>query len=116
MNTRGLRGATTVTENKRELIIAATKELLLKISDENKLVIEDIAAIHFSLTHDLNAEFPAVAARELGWNDTPLLCMSEINVPKSLPRCIRVLLLINTDKSAKEIKHIYLRDAVGLRR
>ena len=116
MKTRGIRGATTVDENTKEAILTATKELLLQIAKENKLSIDDVAAVHFSLTDDLDAEFPAAAAREIGWNDTPLLCMKEINVPTSLPKCIRVLLFVNTDKSSKDIKHIYLRRAVNLRR
>lgn len=116
MPIRGIRGATTVDSNTREEIVSATKELLLEIKEKNQLKVEEIASIIFSATRDLNAEFPAVSARELGWNDTPLLCTLEIDVPGSLPKCIRVLLLLNTEKEQKEINHIYLREAVSLRR
>ena len=112
----GVRGATSVGSNTKEAILDATKELLSKMLSENNFMVDEIASIIFSATKDLNAEFPAVAARELGWNDTPLLCTNEIDVPGSLPRCIRVLLHVNTDKNPREIKHIYLKDAQKLRR
>ncbi len=116
MSIRGIRGATTVANNNKEEIIAATRELLSEIEKKNQLKIEEIASVIFSTTKDLNAEFPAAAARELGWNETPLLCTCEIDVPKSLPTCIRILLLVNSDKKQNEMKHIYLREAVNLRR
>lgn len=116
MPIRGIRGATTVANNKKEEIIAATRELLSEIEKKNQLNIGEIASAIFSSTKDLNAEFPAVAARELGWNETPLLCTREIDVPGSLPKCIRILLLVNSDKKQNEVKHIYLREAVNLRR
>ena len=116
MPLRGIRGATSVTSNTKEEIISATKELLEEIAKANQLKIEEIASIIFTVTKDLNAEFPATAARELGWKDTPLLCACEIDVPKSLPKCIRVLLHVNTEKKQKEIKHIYLKEAQTLRR
>lgn len=116
MSIRGIRGATTTKNNSKEEILDATKELLQEILKKNQLKIEDIASIIFTTTKDLNAEFPAVAARELGWNDTPLLCTREIDVPKSLAKCIRILLLVNSNKEQKEIQHVYLREAVNLRR
>jgi len=116
MQTRGVRGATTVNKNSKAEIISATKELLSEIIKANALNIDDIASIIFTTTKDLNAEFPAVAARELGWNDTPLLCAKEIEVPGSLAKCIRVLLQVNSTKKPSEIKHIYLNQAVNLRR
>lgn len=116
MALRGIRGAITVKDNTHQEIVAATKQLLTKIISANKLRIEDIASVIFSVTKDLNATFPAVAARELGWNDTPLLCTYEIEVPGSLSKCVRVLLHVNTDKSQKEMKHVYLRGAKNLRR
>ncbi|MFH1387026.1 MAG: chorismate mutase [bacterium] len=116
MAVRGIRGATTVAKNDKAEIISATRELLQKIVADNVLKIEDIASILFSSTDGLNAEFPAVAARELGWSDTALLCMKEINVPGSLPNCIRILLHVNSDQPQKEIKNVYLREAVNLRR
>lgn len=112
---RGLRGATTADANTRASILAATKELLLALVRENDVPVEDIASIIFTTTPDLNAEFPALAARELGWTQTPLLCATEIDVPGSTPRCIRVLMHINTPKRQDELKHVYLRGAVGLR-
>ncbi len=102
--------------NNKEEVMGATRELLAKILSENKFQIEEVASILFTVTDGLNAGFPAEAARELGWNDVPLLCLREIDVPGSLSNCIRVLLHVNTDKKQKEMKHIYLREAVNLRR
>lgn len=116
MALRGIRGATTVVMNSKEEIVNATKELLSKMLEENKFQTEEIASIIFSVTDGLNAEFPAVAARELGWNDVPLLCVREIDVPGSLTNCIRILLHVNTEKKQKDMKHVYLREAVNLRR
>jgi chorismate mutase len=116
MNLRGIRGATTVSNNTQEEILSATKELLSEILLANKIKVEDIASVIFTATRDLNAEFPALAARQLGWEETPLLCAVEIDVPKSLKKCIRVLLQVNTDKAQRDIKHVYLKEAVKLRR
>lgn len=116
MALRGIRGATTITLNTKEEVISATKELLAELVKENNLPIEEIASILFSSTKDLNAEFPAVAARELGWHATPLLCMQEIDVPGSLPNCIRILICFNTEKEQNAMQHVYLREAVNLRR
>jgi chorismate mutase len=113
---RGIRGATTVAKNDKAEIVAATKELLQKLVADNGLAVDTIASALFSSTAGLNAEFPAVAAREIGWNDTALLCMQEIDVPGSLANCIRVLLLVNTEQKPPELKHVYLRAAVNLRR
>lgn len=112
---RGIRGATTAAENTREAILEATREMIQHIVAANGLLPEDIASATFTTTADLDAEFPAVAARELGWTDTALMCGHEMNVPGSLARCIRVLVHWNTTHSAKEIKHVYLRGARGLR-
>ncbi len=112
---RGIRGAITVERNSAEEIVAATRELLTAIIKENSINIEDIASAFFTVTADLNTGFPATAAREIGWKYVPLLCTTEINVPGGLGKCIRVLVHVNTQKSQKEIKHIYLRDAVQLR-
>lgn len=116
MKTRGVRGAITVKANTREEIVSATKELLGELVKANQLAVEDIAAIIFTVTQDLNADFPAVAARELGWNDTALMCAREIDVPGSLPKCIRVLVLANLDVAQAAVKNVYLREAVNLRR
>lgn len=115
MKCRGIRGATTVDANTREDLLAATRELLQQMVDANGVQEEDVACILFTTTSDLNAEFPAAAARELGLSHAPLLCSHEIDVPGSLPMCLRVLLLFNTEKSAEEIDHIYIRGAKNLR-
>ncbi|MDA8226906.1 MAG: chorismate mutase [Desulfitobacterium hafniense] len=113
---RGIRGAITVSENTREQIREATQELLKAIVVENKLNLEDIASAFFTVTADLNADFPASSAREIGWHSVPLICSTEIPVPGSIERCIRVLLHVNTDISQREIKHIFLREAASLRK
>lgn len=115
MYCRGIRGATTVERNDREEILAATTELLQLLVKHNELQTEDIASAIFTMTEDLNAEFPALAARSLGWIETALMCTREIPVPGSLGKCIRVLLHVNTDRSVAEIQHVYIRGAVNLR-
>ncbi|HEY65062.1 MAG TPA: chorismate mutase [Caldilineae bacterium] len=115
MPCRGVRGATTADENTREAILKATRQLLALMIRLNDIKPEDVASAIFSTTPDLNAEFPALAARQLGWVDVPLLCTHEISVPGSLPRCIRILLHWNTDKSAHEITHVYIKEAANLR-
>ncbi len=112
---RGIRGATTVDTNTKEDILERTKELLQQIVGSNQIEKENVAYAMFTTTSDLNAEFPALAAREIGWHEVPLLCGQEIDVPNSLGKCIRILILYNTDKSAEEISHIYIRGAVNLR-
>ena len=112
---RGIRGAITVSENTEEAIIATTKELLQRMIKVNEVKISDIACILFTTTSDLNAAFPAAAARRLGWTQVPLLCGHEMNVPGSLARCLRVLVLFNTDKRNEEIVHVYLGGAETLR-
>lgn len=112
---RGLRGATTVAANERGPILEATRELLERLVEANQIEVEDVASVIFSTTPDLNAEFPAVAARQLGWHDVALFDCHEIDVPGALPRCIRVLMHWNTDRHPNELKHVYLREAAGLR-
>jgi len=112
---RGIRGAVTVERNLAEEIVSATRELLEAIIKENDLDPEDIACAFFTVTADLDAEFPASAAREMGWKYVPLLCATEIDVPGRLGKCIRIMVLVNTEKSQKELKHIYLREAARLR-
>jgi len=112
---RGIRGATTVDYNDREEILAATTELLQLLIARNDLHPDNIASVIFTTTDDLDAEFPAVAARSLGWLETALMCAREIPVPGSLRKCIRVLIHVNTTRSAAEIQHVYLKDAVNLR-
>ncbi len=112
---RGIRGATTVTENTRDAILSGTTELLERIVEENDIQREQLAAAIFTTTRYLNAEFPAVAARQMGWTDVALLCSHEMDVPNALPSCIRVLLLVNTTKSPQELVNVYLRGAKNLR-
>lgn len=115
MNCRGIRGATTVERNEREEILAATTELLQLMIQHNDVHVEDVTSAIFSLTDDLDAEFPALAARHLGWTEAALMCAREIPVPGSLGCCIRILLHVNTTRSAAEIQHIYIRGAANLR-
>ncbi len=115
MPCRGVRGATTVHRNEREEILAATRQLLALMIRRNEIEPSDVASAVFTTTPDIDAEFPALAARQLGWLDVPLLCGHEMTVPGSLPLCIRVLLHWNTDKSQQEVEHIYLREAKRLR-
>jgi chorismate mutase len=112
---RGIRGATTVRANTREAILDATTELLRAMVKENDTEPENVASAIFTTTPDLNAEFPALAARKLGWNDVALLCGHEMAVPGSLPMCVRILLHVNTDRGADQIVHVYLRGAKVLR-
>jgi chorismate mutase len=115
MTVRGIRGATTTTENSSKAILIATREMLREIISRNELEPDTIASAIFTTTPDLNADFPAVAARQLGWNDVPLMCGHEMAVPGSLQQCVRVLIHVNTDKPASEIQHVYLKGAVNLR-
>lgn len=112
----GIRGAITVSANSRESILAATEELLVEMTQANQVETKDIAAIFFTTTSDLNAEFPAAATRELGWpNNMALLCGHEMNVPNDLPRCLRILMLVNTEQGPEDISHIYLGEAKRLK-
>jgi chorismate mutase len=113
---RGIRGAIAVSANNKKSILAATKKLLSKMVKTNEIETEDIAAILFTTTPDLDAEFPAVATRELGWpSNLALLCGHEINVPGALPRCLRVLMIVNTEKGSDRITHVYLGEAKKLK-
>ena len=112
---RGIRGATTADENTRASIFAATQELIRKMIEANELRETEVAAAFLTTTQDLNAAFPATAAREMGWNNTAFMCGHEMAVPNSLPRCIRVLILVNTDKEPQELVNVYLKGAVDLR-
>ena len=112
---RGVRGATTVEVNTREAILAATRELLTLVIEANHICAEDVASVIFTTTTDLNADYPALAARAIGWNDVALMCAHEMNVPHGLPLCIRLLVHWNTAVHADEVKHVYIRGAVNLR-
>ena len=115
MVTRGVRGATTVESNTVEAILEATKDLLAAMVKANDIDPDDVASAFFTTTPDLNAEFPAVAARDMGWSDVALLCGHEMNKPGALPMCLRILLHVNTDKGKRDIRHVYLRGARVLR-
>jgi len=115
MQCRGVRGATTVATNDREEILAATRQLLALLIRRNGIEATDVASAFFTVTKDIDAEFPALAARQLGWLEVPLLCGHEMSVPGSLPLCIRVLFHWNTAKTQSEIKHVYIRGAKVLR-
>lgn len=115
MPCRGVRGATTADANTRDDILRATRELLALMIRQNEILAEDVASAVFSTTRDLDAEFPAQAARQLGWLDVAMICDHELDVPGSLRHCIRVLLHWNTDRPLNDIVHVYLKDASVLR-
>ena len=116
MKVRGIRGATTADSNTKEAIIEATAELLTELVVRNSIDADDVAAVTFTATTDLDAEYPAVAARlGLGWTNVALMCSQEMLVPDGQPKSIRVMILVNTHKAASELENVYLRDAVNLR-
>ncbi|WP_312337689.1 chorismate mutase [Anaerospora hongkongensis] len=112
---RGVRGATTVENNDKEEILAAVDELLKSLIQENDIQVQDIGAVIFSSTPDIDIVFPAAGARKIGWTEVPLFGTQEIDCPTGIPRCIRVLILWNTEFSQPSIKHLYLRNAKVLR-
>jgi chorismate mutase len=113
---RGVKGATTTSGTTTEDVLAATAQLLNVLIKENGIDQDDVAAVQFTTSPDLVAEFPAVAARErIGWNDVPLMCGHEMARPGALGQCIRILILWNTDKAQNEVKHAYLNEAAKLR-
>ena len=113
---RGIRGATTADSNTRDEVMDATAELLEEMLRSNEIVADDLAAVQFTASPDLVAEFPAVAARErLGWKYVPLINAVEIDRPGAQALCIRVLMFWNTEKAQDSVKHVYLKDAVNLR-
>lgn len=112
---RGIRGATTSPSNTAEDILEVTRELVAALVFLNDLDPADIVSAVFTTTPDLNATFPALAAREFGWTEVPLLCTHEMAVPGSLPGAVRILLHVNTHRTSAQIRHAYLRDAGQLR-
>ncbi len=113
---RGVRGATTINENKEIEIVEATEILLRKMIEENSIDAEMVASVFISVTEDITAVFPAKAMRLIeGWKYVPVMCMREIPVESSLEKCIRVMMHVNTNISQKEVTHIYLGDAIKLR-
>jgi len=115
MPCRGVRGATTADANTPEAILQATRELLAVMIRQNDIRQEDVASAVFTTTADLNAEFPALAARQLGWYDAALMCHHELDVPGALPLCIRILVHWNTETPSDGIVHVYIKGAAGLR-
>ena len=115
MPCRGVRGATTADNNSPDEILTATRQLLALMIRQNEIEPDEVASAIFSTTTDLDAEFPALAARQLGWIDVALMCVHELDVPGSLRHCIRVLLHWNTERAPDEIVHIYIKNAAGLR-
>jgi chorismate mutase len=112
---RGIRGATTVDENTTEAILRATRELLFIMIRANDIKSDDVASTIFTTTCDLNATYPALAARQLGWYDVALLCGHEMEVPKGLDHCLRILIHWNTTKAPGDIIHVYIHGASDLR-
>jgi chorismate mutase len=116
---RGIRGATTAARNDAAAIVEATAELLGELVALNEIDAEEIAFAYFTTTRDLDAEFPALAARQLGWLDVPLLCGHDMDVqqpnPRGVPHCIRIALLYNTDRAQSEMRHAYLRGAEAIK-
>jgi chorismate mutase len=119
MPVRGIRGATTAEQDSPDAITDATSELLHALVERNGLEVDEIAFAYFTTTRDLVSEFPARAARELGWLDVPLLCGHDMDVPlpnpRAVARCIRVLLLYNTERPQREMRHLYLRGATAIK-
>jgi len=115
MTCRGIRGAVCAEANQADAILSATRALLKRIVAANDLSTDQVTSAIFTATADLNTAYPARAARELGWTQVPLLCMQELDIPGSLPRCIRVLIHWNTDREPGEIRHVYLGAARALR-
>lgn len=113
---RGIRGATTVSDNIEREILSATEELASELIKSNQIFPESVASVFISTTEDINAAFPAKVLRQFeGWKYVPVMCMREISVPNSLKLCIRIMMHVNTEKRQEEINHVYLREAVSLR-
>jgi chorismate mutase len=110
-----VRGAIQIDADDRDQILEATTELVTEVMTRNALTTDDVISVIFTATPDLNAEFPALAARKLGFHDVPLLCASEIDVPHALPHVIRLMAHIEADRPRSDIQHVYLRGATALR-
>ena len=113
---RAIRGATTADENTKESIVEATIHLLKKIVEENNLDKNEVISAFFTTTKDLNAQFPAVAARTIGWTEVALMCSHEMDIPDAQNMCIRVMVHVNTDMLPNQIQNVYLKEAVNLRK
>ncbi|GGV25140.1 chorismate mutase [Actinomadura cremea] len=115
MAVRAVRGATQIDADDRDQILAATTELVSEVMGRNGLTTDDVISVIFTVTPDITAEFPALAARKLGFHEVPLLCATEIGVPHALPLVIRLMAHIETDKPRSDVQHVYLRGATALR-
>ncbi len=115
MPVRAIRGAVQVEANQREAIIEGTAELVAEVMERNELVTDDVISVLFTATPDLTEEFPALAARKTGFHDVPLLCATEIDMPTAMPRVVRLLMHVETDRPRSAIRHVYLRGAAALR-
>ncbi|MEU4825709.1 chorismate mutase [Actinomadura citrea] len=115
MAVRAVRGATQIDADDRDQILEATTELVTEVMARNELTTDDVISVVFTVTPDLTAEFPALAARKLGFHEVPLLCATEIGVPGALPRVIRLMAHIATDRPRSDVQHVYLRGATALR-
>ncbi|MUL40748.1 chorismate mutase [Streptomonospora sp. PA3] len=115
MAVRAIRGAVQVEADERDAILEATADLVSEVLRRNELTTDDVISVLFTATPDLNAEFPALAARKLGFTEVPLMCATEIAVPRALPRVVRLMAHIETDRPRAELHHVYLRGAQALR-
>ena len=116
MRVRAVRGATQLDEDTREHMLARVAEMVLDVMTSNELSVDDFISIFFTATEDLNAEFPAYAARRLGFDDVPLMCARELEIEGSMPRVVRMMAHVETHLSRSEITHVYLHGAARLRR
>lgn len=116
MAVRAIRGATQLDEDEREHLLASVDELIRAVLEQNSLVKDDLISMLFTATPDLHSEFPALAARELGIGDVPLICAQELQIEGAMPRVIRVMLHVDTELTKAEVRHVYLRGAAALRR
>ena len=115
MTVRAIRGAVQVETNTREAILEGTTELVAEVMTRNDLTTDDVISVLFTVTPDLTAEFPALAARKLGFHEVPLICATEIPVPRAMPRVVRLMAHVNTDQPRSAVQHVYLRGAASLR-
>lgn len=116
MAVRAVRGAVQLDADEREHLLASTRELVTAVVDANRIANEDLVSITFTCTPDLHSEFPAVAARELGMGDVPLMCSVEVDVAGAMPRVVRLMALVETELARSQVQHVYLRGAAALRR
>jgi chorismate mutase len=115
MTVRAIRGAVQIEVNERDAILEGTAELVTEVMARNELTTDDVISVLFTATPDLTAEFPALAARKIGFHDVPLICATEMAVPGAMPRVVRLMAHVDTDRPRSAIQHVYLRGAVALR-